>query len=464
MAESESLEALQKKGVEDEDSEMEFDEPGSGPKSVLAPQEFPKAYGELSKGLRLDAIDHRGHWYSGTVVDILKGRVRVHFDRFSSKWDEWYSEQDWADGRLRPLHTKVAHARQTIEVQLFHRRPVASANSKNKSWGSPRSSLKSVSKELFGVPLLIHCDGEKSVSYFYQLVLQQVSRFLKPSASLSGEKLLALVKKGEERLWSATSRLPFTLSFASIHNPAGDLTAATLTPDPHSPIVSTISNKMAVVVDWHEASQYDPSCMHWVDHSSYTELNDQAAQKEARGEGVTMAACLNQFTKEETLDENDSWYCGKCKTHRRCRMRTMLWTMPDILVISVKRFHCSARWREKIRTLVYFPQSGFDTSSWVCEDSDQSREKGSLVYDLYGVVNHVGGMTGGHYTAFCRSSTCTKEGVEEVGTGGSGGPWLHFDDEFVEEISPDKIVSEAAYVLFYRKRRITPSNVITMTV
>ncbi|CAM9266098.1 unnamed protein product, partial [Heterosigma akashiwo] len=54
-------------------------------------------------------------------------------------------------------------------------------------------------------------------------------------------------------------------------------------------------------------------------------------------------------------------------------------------------------------------------------------------------------MTGGHYTAFCRSSSCTRGGVEEVGTGGAGGgPWLHFDDEFVEEISQDKIVTEAA--------------------
>lgn len=33
-----------------------------------------------------------------------------------------------------------------------------------------------------------------------------------------------------------------------------------------------------------------------------------------------------------------------------------------------------------------------------------------------------------------------------------------------QEIAPDKIVSEAAYVLFYRRRRLTPSNVINMTI
>lgn len=55
-----------------------------------------------------------------------------------------------------------------------------------------------------------------------------------------------------------------------------------------------------------------------------------------------------------------------------------------------------------------------------------------MVYDLYGVVNHIGGMTGGHYTAFCRSSPCSKDGVEEVTGWGLEHPWLQFDDEFVE--------------------------------
>ncbi|CAM9445914.1 unnamed protein product [Hapterophycus canaliculatus] len=76
----------------------------------------------------------------------------------------------------------------------------------------------------------------------------------------------------------------------------------------------------------------------------------------------------------------------------------------------------------------------------------------------------MGGMTGGHYTACCRSSPCSKDGVEEVTGWGLEHPWLNFDDEFVEEMAPDKIVSEAAYVLFYRRRRLTPSNVINMTI
>ena len=37
--------------------------------------------------------------------------------------------------------------------------------------------------------------------------------------------------------------------------------------------------------------------------------------------------------------------------------------------------------------------------------------------------------------------------------------WLQFDDDLVEPIPPRAVVSEGAYVLFYRRRRLTPSNI-----
>ena len=42
--------------------------------------------------------------------------------------------------------------------------------------------------------------------------------------------------------------------------------------------------------------------------------------------------------------------------------------------------------------------------------------------------------------------------------------WLHFDDDVVEEMNPSQLVTNSAYVLFYRRRRLTPSNVINLTV
>jgi hypothetical protein len=146
-------------------------------------------------------------------------------------------------------------------------------------------------------------------------------------------------------------------------------------------------------------------------------------------------------------------------------------------------------------------------SQWCHKESPvlQESTKDSCIYDLIGVMNHYGSLTGGHYVATCKATLCGRDGKEEVaysfnGVGTSemepysstdeptgwslGRPkpkinqgridaaihsqavadssesmWLQFDDEVVEVIPPRHVVSEMAYVLFYRKRRITPSNI-----
>ena len=42
-------------------------------------------------GTRVNATDHRGKDYDGEVVELEEERIRVHFDKFSAKWDEWYN-------------------------------------------------------------------------------------------------------------------------------------------------------------------------------------------------------------------------------------------------------------------------------------------------------------------------------------------------------------------------------------
>lgn len=35
--------------------------------------------------------------------------MKIHFDGFTSKWDESYGEQEWREKKLAPLYTKVAN-------------------------------------------------------------------------------------------------------------------------------------------------------------------------------------------------------------------------------------------------------------------------------------------------------------------------------------------------------------------
>ena len=61
-----------------------------------------------------------------------------------------------------------------------------------------------------------------------------------------------------------------------------------------------------------------------------------------------------------------------------------------------------------------------------------------VIYDLYGVSNHFGNLNGGHYTAYVKNCVDKK--------------WYAMNDSVVEELSESHIVTNAAYLLFYRLR------------
>ena len=125
-----------------------------------------------------------------------------------------------------------------------------------------------------------------------------------------------------------------------------------------------------------------------------------------------LGVCLTEFCKEQQLPEG--WKCPKCKVDREGQQSMKLWRLPDLLTFHIKRFNCSARWREKISTKVNFPLTGLDLGEWCDLESPALSSGESNVYDLIGVINHLGGMTGGHYVAVCKATQCGTDGSEEV--------------------------------------------------
>ena len=101
--------------------------------------------------------------------------------------------------------------------------------------------------------------------------------------------------------------------------------------------------------------------------------------------------------------------------------------------------------REKLSTLVDFPVSSLDMSDFVVGGGCNE----DLKYDLYGVVDHMGSLGGGHYTAACLSSTSDGDGR-----------WYNFNDRHVHAMYPDRIVSRNAYLLFYRRRKPSAHNLV----
>lgn len=150
----------------------------------------------------------------------------------------------------------------------------------------------------------------------------------------------------------------------------------------------------------------DPDGMHGVPTWAKPEsLEDpelealQASRSLRRKNGITLDECLDEFGKEEILSEMDTWYCPRCKEHKRASKRFELWKTPDILIMHLKRFTSSQYRRDKLDVLVDFPIENLDLSSRVIETEDGKQE----IYDLFAVDDHWGGLGGGHYTAFAKN-------------------------------------------------------------
>ncbi|KAK4230885.1 UCH-domain-containing protein [Podospora fimiseda] len=155
--------------------------------------------------------------------------------------------------------------------------------------------------------------------------------------------------------------------------------------------------------------------------------------------GISLNDCLDEFQKEEILSEQDTWYCPRCKAHQRASKKFDLWKTPDILVVHLKRFSSSGFRRDKLDTLVDFPVEGLDLSSRVIDKEDGKQE----IYDLIAVDDHWGGLGGGHYTAYAKNFNDNQ--------------WYEYNDTSVSKTQdPQKVVSSAAYLLFYRRRSEVP--------
>nr|KAF6294695.1 ubiquitin specific peptidase 11 [Pipistrellus kuhlii] len=141
----------------------------------------------------------------------------------------------------------------------------------------------------------------------------------------------------------------------------------------------------------------------------------------------------------ETLEKENPWYCPNCKQHQLATKKLDLWTLPETLIIHLKRFSYTKFSREKLDTLVEFPIRDLDFSEFVIKPQDESAPE-LYKYDLIAVSNHYGGLRDGHYTTFA----CNKD----------SGQWHYFDDNSVSPVTENQIESKAAYVLFYQRQDV----------
>lgn len=150
------------------------------------------------------------------------------------------------------------------------------------------------------------------------------------------------------------------------------------------------------------------------------------------GRTKTLEGCIRNYTHEEVLEHKiDVSEDGEPTKKERAKRKIEFWNLPDVLVITLKRFDGNGR---KNKVFVDFPLTDLNLSKYVI-----GYDKESYVYDLYGICNHSGGTRGGHYTAFVKNANQK---------------WYLFNDTAVTEITnTNKIKSPQAYCFFYRKKK-----------
>lgn len=148
----------------------------------------------------------------------------------------------------------------------------------------------------------------------------------------------------------------------------------------------------------------------------------------SRSGEVTLTECMEAFTKEEVLDGDEMPTCARCKTRRRCTKFFSLYKLPKVLVVHLKRFSPTERFRSKLSSTVTFPLTSLDVSRF-------SDSPGRSTYSCYAVSNHSGTLYSGHYTAYAKNpKTCE---------------WHYFNDSRVSKSSTSNVISNEAYLLFF---------------
>ncbi|CAH0552058.1 unnamed protein product [Brassicogethes aeneus] len=149
------------------------------------------------------------------------------------------------------------------------------------------------------------------------------------------------------------------------------------------------------------------------------------------GPTVTLHDCLAAFFSTDELKGDNMYSCEKCNKLRNGVKFSKVLQLPEVLCIHLKRFRHELMFSSKISSAVSFPLKGLDMRPYLHTDCTSNVSN----YELFSVICHYGTAGGGHYICFAYNS----------------GYWYEFDDQYVTRVTPEKILTCEAYVLFYRK-------------
>jgi ubiquitin carboxyl-terminal hydrolase 8 len=139
---------------------------------------------------------------------------------------------------------------------------------------------------------------------------------------------------------------------------------------------------------------------------------------------ITLYDCFEETFKDEELKEDNAWFDDKENIKKNVIKKTTICYLPDILNIHLKRWNYT------------FNKNNKNIDIPIILDLNKFTEsKESCIYELFGIINHHGNVSGGHYNSFIRRIN----------------RWFLIDDTKVIEVEEKNIINSSNYCLFYRR-------------
>ncbi|KRX00231.1 hypothetical protein PPERSA_10730 [Pseudocohnilembus persalinus] len=207
-----------------------------------------------------------------------------------------------------------------------------------------------------------------------------------------------------------------------------------------------LTDTFNISLDWHDSLAFNPDSLFPQLHQSCTDMRKERTQAENQ---IKLEECLNLFSKEEKVELS----CDNCQANKEQTIQTQINKLPNILVMHLKRFYFQKGFLEKLDNFVNIPKKSLSLSPWITEQK-QKTQQNNQIYDLYGIVNHIGNGSGGHYTAYVQVKKEDSQNNQK---------WVQFDDENVTYIDENNLISNKSYMLFYKKREIQSSTLVNLS-
>ena len=187
-------------------------------------------------------------------------------------------------------------------------------------------------------------------------------------------------------------------------------------------------------------------------HKRYNEFFYNNIQLEVKGFNNLNNSMKNYF-KTEIMDGENKINCEGCNKKMTCHKRQLFKSLPNILVINLKRFEFdyNRMLKSKLNNYFEFPFE-LDMKEYLLEDHQEINTK----YELTGITIHFGFSDYGHYYDLIKSTN---------------GKWYKFNDNVVVEFDEKDICNETfgekenedendeeysgqnnAYILIYKKQ------------